>query len=288
MSLVIRMIGNAWKTSKNIALAVLLVVSLFWNATTVSLGGLSTVIAAVFETITGAKTVASQLLTKKEEAAALRVELAVAKKAASKAEGTAIGRGLVIAQEKAANQVLKAEIKTAAQRASKFEGKSLGLALVVEQEKKAKAALRAELAALRVGRKVMVDGAELSLDDAVLKAATRVKGRMAKLATTDLSATFGQALPWIGASVVVAATAYDLNASCETMKDMHFIEVALNPLPDDTEEIDRVCGLRVPTEKEIWDAIKASPGAAWDGAKSVLTSLSTLPDMPEFDWPSLP
>ena len=54
------------------------------------------------------------------------------------------------------------------------------------------------------------------------------------------------------------------------------------------EFIERVCGMAVPTEEEIWTAIKASPGAAWDAAKGALDGLPSMPEVPEFGWPSLP
>jgi hypothetical protein len=288
MRLVIEMVGNALKTSRNIILVVLLIASLLWNATTLSLGVFSIALSSIFEAVTGAKTVASQLLSKKEEAAALRAELSVAKKAASKAEGMAAGRGLMVVKERAANAAMTSELKVAKQLASRLEGKAAGAVLALEKELAAKAAMKAELAALRVGRKYMIDGVDVTLDAAVMGAAKKVKLRTAKLATTNLAAVFGQALPWIGASVVVAVTAYDLDASCETMKDMQFLEAALNPQAQDAYEVERICGLKVPSEEEVWEAIKASPGNAWEGAKGVLVSMSTIPTMPEFGWPSLP
>ena len=288
MSVVGQMIGNAYKTSRNIVLVILLVISLLWNATTLSLGVLSTVISAAYEAVTGVKTVGAQLVSKKAEVAAVRGELSAAKLAASRAEGTAIGRGLTLAREKAANTELRSEAKAAAQLASRLEGRAIGTALVLERERVAKAALQTELASLRTGRKVIVDGVEMTAEQAVLQATKRVRTRTAKLAVTDLSATFGQAIPWIGVSVVVAATAYDLKSACDTMRDMRGIEVAFNPSSLDDADVERVCGLRVPSEEEIWEGIKASPGMAWDAAKSVLASLPPMPDMPEFTWPSWP
>jgi len=247
------MIGNAYKTSRNIVFVLLLAVSLLWNVTTLSLGLISTAIAAAFEVVTGIKSVSAQLLTQKDEAAALRLEVSAAKRSASK-----------------------------------WEGKAVGTALALEKEKLAKAALQTELASVRAAKRVIVDGVEMTVDEAVIRATKRVRTRTAKLAATNLSATFGQAIPWIGVSVVIAATAYELKSACDTMRDMRAIEVALKSSAQDASDVDRVCGLRVPSEEEVWQKIKASPGLAWDGAKSVLDSLPSMPSMPEFGWPSLP
>ena len=72
------------------------------------------------------------------------------------------------------------------------------------------------------------------------------------------------------------------------MRDMRAIDLAVNPQAEDDPDIERVCGMAVPTEEEIWAAIKASPGAAWEAAKVVLDRLPSMPAMPEFGWPSLP
>jgi hypothetical protein len=112
---------------------------------------------------------------------------------------------------------------------------------------------------------------------------SRVETRTAKLAATDLSATFGQAIPWIGIGVIVGATAYDLKTSCDTMRDMRALEVAFNPEAASDPSVEEVCGLKVPTKEEVWEKIKASPGDAWNSAGAVLDG---LPDMTSFEWPS--
>lgn len=288
MSVVVDMISNAYKTSRNIILVILLVFSLLWNATTLSLGVISTVISAAYEAVTGVKTIGAQLSSKTVEVISVRGELAAAKKAASRAEGTAIGRGLTLANEKAANAALRSEAKAAAQLASRLEGKAIGTALALEKEKLAKMVLQTELTTLRAGKKIIVEGIEITAEQAVLQASKRVRIRTAKLAGTNLSAAFGQAIPWIGVYVVVAATTYELKSACETMQDMRGIEVAFNPSSLGDADVEHICGLRVPSEEEIWESIKASPDLAWAAAESALGSLPPMPAMPKFTLPSWP
>ena len=69
------------------------------------------------------------------------------------------------------------------------------------------------------------------------------------------------------------------------MKDMKALDLAMNPSADEGADVDTVCGMVVPTKEEVWEAVKASPGAAWDAAASVLTGLpDMMPSMPEVDW----
>lgn len=287
MGLAVEMIGNAYKTSRKIVLVILLVISLLWNATTVSFGVVSTVISAAFEAVTGVKTVGTMLLSKKEEITGLGLQLAEAKVATSKAEGTAIGRGLALAQERQITAALRSEVRMTSLLASKWEGKAVGTALALEREKLAKSALQAKLAASLPVRTILVDGVEMTAEAAAIKITGRVKTRTASLATTNLGATFGQAIPWIGVGVVVAATAYELKSACNTMKDMHALEMALNPLAVDDPEVAKVCGIRVPTKEEVWKAIKESPGEALQRAVNAFAALpDVMPAMPTgwADW----
>ena len=171
---------------------------------------------------------------------------------------------------------------------AKFQATAADQSARLEKELAEKVVAKAELAELRAAKRVMFEGVEMTVPDAVTRTTSRIRARTAKLAATDLSATFGQSIPWIGVGVVVVATAFDLKMACETMRDMRTIDLAVNPQAADDPDIDRVCGMRVPTEEVIWAAIKASPGAAWEAAKGALDGLPPMPEMPEFGWPSLP
>lgn len=144
--------------------------------------------------------------------------------------------------------------------------------------------LEGEVARLKVPKKVMFEGVEVATEEAVAKVSRRVKARTAKVASADMGATFGQSIPWIGIAVVVAATTYDLKTACDTMKDMHALEVAVHPEAANDSSVKEVCGLKVPSKEEIWDKVKASPGQAWDWAKAAVPDVPEMPDMPEIDW----
>lgn len=144
--------------------------------------------------------------------------------------------------------------------------------------------LEGEVARLKMPKKVMFEGVEIATEEAVAKVSNRVKARTAKVASADMGATFGQSIPWIGIAVVVAATTYDLKTACDTMKDMHALEVAVHPEAANDSSVKEVCGLKVPSKEEIWAKVKASPGQAWDWAKAAVPDVPEMPDMPEIDW----
>ena len=184
--------------------------------------------------------------------------------------------GSVRSKEKVFKE-LEADLGEAGLKAAKMEGRAAGLGLRVQKAE-------GEIARLKVPKKVMFEGVEVATEEAVAKVSSRVKARTAKVASADMGATFGQSIPWIGVGVVVAATAYDLKTACDTMKDLHALEVAVHPEAASDSSVQEVCGLKVPSKEEIWDKVKASPGQAWDWAKSAVPDVPEMPDMPEVDW----
>jgi len=144
--------------------------------------------------------------------------------------------------------------------------------------------LQGDLALLKP-QEVTYRGKKRLLGEAVEETTQRVTRRTAAGATRNVAATFGEAIPVIGVGVVVAATAWELKDACDTMKDLHELEVALDPAKANYASVQEVCGLRVPSKEEIWDLVKSSPGAAWQMAKDAMPE---LPEMPDFAMPTIP
>ncbi len=246
MGLIASMIGNAWRTTRTILLVIGLLISLAVNVASFTVNAVSTAISTVVEGVTGVKTLVSSINQ-------------------SQADLTTAGLSAKKLEKELAEKTAKLEAEKVARIAAEAE----------------KMALKTELTGLRAGKKVMIDGAEKTVEEAVALTTSRVRNRTVKLAAADLSATAGQAIPWIGVGVVVAATAYDLDMSCQTMKDMKALEQALDPTAVDDGDVSQVCGMKVPTADEVWEAVKASPGQAWNAAASVLSGLpSVMPDLP--------
>jgi len=280
MNVLARTVGAAWSTATKLVFVMLLVASLAVNVASFTVNSVSLVIGTVIEAVTGVQGVISsfrkqevKLVEKTAEATVLR-ETAASDARALKA----------VAAEKAA---LQTEIRAAKKTTDRWIKQAVTNALALEEKRVALSVATAEVVQLKAARRVVYEGLDMPVQEAVTRATRKIKVRTVNLATADLSATAAQALPWIGVAVVVAATGFDLKMSCDTMKDMRDIEVAVNPGAADDPDVDRVCGLKVPTEDEIWAAIKASPGAVWQNAKEALNWLPAMPTMPEFGWPSL-
>jgi len=255
MKLIADMIASALRTSWRMLMVILFLVSIAFNVSTAAVGLSYSVVASVVEAVTGLPKEGS-----------VRSKGKAAQKA--KDEITTL-KGKV--------GVLEADLDAAKLKAARMEGRAAGLGLRVQRAE-------GEVAKLKVPKKVMFEGAEVATEEAVAKVSRRVKARTAKVASADMGATFGQSIPWIGIAVVVAATTYDLKTACDTMKDMHALEVAVHPEAASDSSVKEVCGLKVPSKEEIWAKVKASPGEAWDWAKAAVPDVPEMPDMPEIDW----
>ena len=101
----------------------------------------------------------------------------------------------------------------------------------------------------------------------------RVQKRTAKVAASNVGSMAGEGIPFWGIAVIVGATSYEIYSSCETMKDLQELSSALSPGESDDAEVQRVCGLRIPTKEEVWVTVKSSPGKAWAAASMYISDL---------------
>lgn len=148
-----------------------------------------------------------------------------------------------------------------------------------------RAARRSETAALRrelAQQAVPYRGSRVAMREAVHDTAERVARRSSVAAGRTLGSTVGEALPVLGVGVIVAATAWELHDSCELMKDMRALDAAFNP--EDPVSEDEICGLKPPTRDELWQAVKSSPGAAWDSARGLYAELPEISISASYDW----
>ncbi len=112
----------------------------------------------------------------------------------------------------------------------------------------------------------------------------RVKSRWRKAVPREIAAMPAEALPVVGTTVIVAATAWELYDICATVRDMAALEQVLDPeaaargLAGPT-----ICGADVPDRKELANELrervakmKEAPGAAWEAAHKSLSD----PDVP--------
>lgn len=122
--------------------------------------------------------------------------------------------------------------------------------------------------------KVIYRGKEQFAKDAVKDTSQKLANRVTIASSRNIATVFAEALPVVGIGVIVGATAWEINDSCEMMKDLHELDVAFNP--DSAIDGTEVCGMSVPDRADVWQKIRESPAAAWNRAKD------DMPELPDF------
>lgn len=133
---------------------------------------------------------------------------------------------------------------------------------------------------LQYADNVIYRGTRTTLADAVVDTNGRVARRTAVAATRNSSSIVAEAIPYLGIAAMLAVTAYDLKDSCDTIKDLHELDVAIDPSKEFSADQTAVCGLSVPTKEEVWEQVKNGSVDAWHKASEY------LPSLPEYELPS--
>lgn len=107
--------------------------------------------------------------------------------------------------------------------------------------------------------------------EAVADTSDRMSRRVTAAAARNTASMAGEALPFVGVAVIVAATTWELHDACELMSDLHELDVAFNP--DAAIDGAEVCGTKVPTAAEVWASVRESPGAVWTAATGLYAEL---------------
>lgn len=252
-----------------------LVISLTLPMVTVMSSGAYILAATVAEAITDLPSLLKRQATKAEiklaeKEAVLAAERAAAAsaRAAYKAEAE-LNAALI---RKAEIMLAKKEAALAAEHAAAVSAREATKALAILN---ATLICKAEAEALaRAETKVLYRGEKKLLSEAVADTTARVASKIKTTLGADISSMAGQAIHYLGATVIVASVCYDAYQSCEMIKDLHELDLAFNP-GQATIDTYEVCGMRVPTVAELWNMAKSAPGAALDAARGAL---------PTFQW----
>ncbi|WXU00612.1 MAG: hypothetical protein Ctma_1338 [Catillopecten margaritatus gill symbiont] len=78
----------------------------------------------------------------------------------------------------------------------------------------------------------------------------RIRNRTAKIAITGVATIPAESVPILGIVTILTAAGMEVYLSCENMKDLDKINNIVNP-NNPNNQSDKVCGLQVPTIKEI-------------------------------------
>lgn len=183
---------------------------------------------------------------------------------------------------------LRAELKEQSALNRKLRQEAADAQAKVLAERQVQRSLRDEIAEQAASMALARAEAE-RIKGTVLATSGRVALRTARTATRESTAVVGESIPYWGIAVIGAATSLELYDLCQTSIDMNTLTELYEP-PVDGKKIElTVCGLRVPSRGEIWEAVKNSPEKAWTTAKEALPDLGTMPDfsLTDVDWGDL-
>ena len=117
------------------------------------------------------------------------------------------------------------------------------------------------------------------------KAVSQITKRITRRITVgvgrNITAAYAESIPVYGVAVIVGVTSWELYDACETIKDMDEMNKSMGI--HDTVEKDKVCGVEIPSIKEIVKAIKSSPGKILASVRELGVDIpeDALEDIPE-------
>lgn len=115
----------------------------------------------------------------------------------------------------------------------------------------------------------------------VSRISKRMTTRGLSSATRNVASIPAEAIPIAGVTILVGVSALDLADACKMMKDADELAVTFGDERNDQDR-DYVCGLRVPTRKEVLDELKKDWQAAYKKGADVIAETKK-----SFDPPSL-
>lgn len=102
---------------------------------------------------------------------------------------------------------------------------------------------------------------------AVLKTSNRLAVRSLTNATRNVSSVFAETIPFMGTGVMLAVTAWDVRDACETLKDINELNSVFDHQQEDQT---KVCGMNVPTTKQVMDQTRTNAKAVYQSAANAL------------------
>ena len=134
----------------------------------------------------------------------------------------------------------------------------------------------------RLSRKVKVLESRLTAHDVNVKRATttsrKIVTRTARNIALNVSSIMEEAVPYVGAGVVVAVTAADVKAACDNIRDLNEMTKAFSEVDSqETGSEGEVCGMKVPSAETVIDEIKRNlRGVVSNSSKQARESAHTF------------
>ncbi len=113
-------------------------------------------------------------------------------------------------------------------------------ALITTKNVTVRSVHKGRLAALRANKKL--------LSKRVRSTTARVTRRIATATARSTGSVAAESIPYAGIGMILAVTAWEVKDSCETMNDLHELNVAFNPDVANDPDHEEVCGAQVAIE----------------------------------------
>lgn len=139
----------------------------------------------------------------------------------------------------------------------------------------------------RINRQLRSEATEVrGAADNILR---RVARRTSVSATRDVASMPAEAIPYLGAAVIVGATALEIHDMCQNLQDLAELQQLIDPSSAPAPEKQTVCALEVPTRSEVVQAVSNAPEQAWVAARNAMPSVQDLRgiELSEIDWESI-
>jgi hypothetical protein len=145
------------------------------------------------------------------------------------------------------------------------------LTVDIDQERRINRQLRSEVTEVR--------GAA----DNILR---RVARRTGVSASREVASMPAEAIPYLGAAIIVGVTALEIRDMCANLQDLAELQQLIDPSAAPAPDAQTVCALEVPSKQEVVAALRSAPGQAWAAARDALPTVSELReiDITEIDW----
>lgn len=257
--------------------------SLAFNVVAVMGGALFTAVSGAVGSVTGARTLVA---SHANEVADLNADLVAERRVQRELRGDIADLSGELAVTQTANRELRGQVTELGEEVATSRA-------ALRQTRDEMIDLTDNLAAERLARRQLQDdfagglvefkGRKIAIREAVGETADTVSSRAAKSATREIGSMAGEAIPYVGAAVIVGVTALEISDLCQTIKDMNALKRAFNRELEPSPEELTVCSMSVPSRTEIWEAAAASPGKAWAYASE---SVPTLEDIQSIEMPT--
>ncbi len=135
-------------------------------------------------------------------------------------------------------------------------------------------------------RKIMLGGKLTPLEEAIETTSKNVAKRAAVGTARNITSMPAQRIPLLGLGVMIGVTGWDITDACKTTTELDILNKAINPQTSLDLEVEKICGLTIPTADEVVNFAKTSPKEAWENAKGFVPDMDNLSkvDIKNIDW----